>query len=209
MTNGAGCSRFARGNRDVARRLYDDGFATLLVDLLNRDEEMEDALTGALRLDVDLLARRMIAATEWVKEETEVAHLPVGHLASGVASAAALVADMHSPGQIEAIVSRGGRPDLAGIRLYKVAPPVLFITGSADLRNLELNRWALRRLNCEKSLVIVPGATIRFEERGAFTAMTELAASWFKRVMKLPRPVATRSIFSMSWTERKLGMLTP
>ncbi|MGK2961483.1 MAG: dienelactone hydrolase family protein [Gemmatimonadaceae bacterium] len=209
ITNGAGCSRFARRNRDVARRLYDDGFATLLVDLLSHDEEQEDALTGALRLDVDMLAERITAATEWVKDETEVAHLPVGHLASGVASAAALVADVQSPGQIDAIASRGGRPDLASIRLYKVAPPVLLIAGSADSQNLELNRWALRRLNCEKSLVTVPNATSRFEEPGTFAAMTDLAASWFKRVMKLPRPAANLSIFSMSWTERKLGVLTP
>lgn len=209
ITNGAGCSRFARRNRDVARRLYDDGFATLLVDLLSHDEEQEDALTGALRLDVNMLAERIMAATEWVKDETEVAHLPVGHLASGVAAAAALVADTRLPGLVEAIVSRGGRPDLAGIRLYKVAPPVLLIAGSADVQNLELNRWALRRLNCEKSLVTVPNATSRFEEPGTFAAMTGLATSWFKRVMKLPRPAAVGSIFSMSWTERKLGLLTP
>lgn len=209
IANSAGCSRFARGNRDVARHLYDDGFATLLVDLLSHDEEREDALTGALRLDVDMLAGRLVAATEWVKEETEVAHLPVGYLASGVASAAALVADTQSPGQVDAIVSRGGRPDLAGIRLHKVAPPVLLIAGAADLQNLELNRWALRRLNCEKHLVSVPKATIRFEEPGTFAAMTDHAASWFKRVMKLPRPVDTRSIFSMSWTEKKLGVSAP
>ncbi len=209
ITNGAGCSRFARRNRDVARHLYDEGFATLLADLLSYEEEREDALTGALRLDIDLLSERLSAATEWVKEETEVAHLPVGYLASGVATAAALVADVHSPGQVDAIVSRGGRPDLAGIRLYKVAPPVLLIAGSADVPNLELNRWALRRLNCDKSLVAIPIATSRFEEPGTFAAMTDLASSWFKRVMKLPLPVSTRSMFSMSWTERKLGVLTP
>jgi dienelactone hydrolase len=208
ITNSAGCSRFAKRNRDAARRLYDDGFATLLVDLLSHDEEVEDALTGALRLDVDMLAERVMLATEWVKDETEVAHLPVGHLASGIASAAVLVADTQCSGLIDAIVSRGGRPDLASIRLYRVAPPVLLIAGGAEVRNLELNRWALRRMNCEKRLATVPNATSRFEEPGTFAAMTELAASWFKRTMKLPTR-ATSSIFSRSWTERKLGLLTP
>lgn len=206
ILNGAGNSRFGRRNRQVARALYDDGFATLLLDLLSQDEEREDGLTGALRLDVDLLAGRVASATHWVMEETEVGHLPIGYLASGVASAAALVAASRSPGDVNAIVSHGGRPDLAGIRLHKVEAPTLLVVGAADTRGIELNRWTLRRLNCEKGMVTVPNATHRLDEPGALDAMGRLAGSWFKHTMKpLPPLGAKRSILSIDLTERPLG----
>lgn len=201
LLNGAGCSRFARRNRSVARRLFDEGFATLILDMFTDEEEREDALTGALRLDLDLMARRVTAATRWLSE-TEVAHLPVGQLTSGVATAAALLADSRSHGEIAALVSRSGRPDLAGIKLYKVAAPVLLIVGDTDIQGIELNRWALRRLNSEKSLVTVPNGTHHLDDAASLASMTTLAANWFKRVMKAPS-TKPASIFSLNWTDRK------
>ncbi len=199
--NGAGCSRLARRNRNVARQLYDDAFATLVIDLFTDEEEREDALTGALRLDLELMAERIATATRWLRE-TEVTHLPIGHLTSGVASAAALLADVRSPGEIAAIVSRGGRPDLAGMKLYKVAAPVLLLVGDKDVHGIGLNCWALRRLSAEKSLVTVPDGTHHLDDPGSLELLTKLASNWFKRVMKAPsaRPA---SIFSLNWTDRK------
>ncbi len=201
ILNGAGCSRFARRNRSVARQLYDEGFATLILDMFTDEEEREDALTGALRLDLELMSSRIAAATRWLSE-TEVAHLPVGQLTSGVATAAALLADARSPGEITAIVSRGGRPDLAGIKLYKVAAPVMLVVGDNDIQGIELNRWALRRINSEKSLVTVPDGTHHLDDPGSLASMTKLATNWFKRVMKAPS-VKPTSIFSLNWTDRK------
>ena len=206
VINGAGNSRLSCRNREVSRNLQDAGFATLVVDLLAREEEREDALTGSLRMDIDFLAQRINAATRWIRAETEMAHFPVGYMASGAASAAALVAASRNPLDIAAIVSHGGRADLAGIRLHKVDSPTLLIVGGADPQGFEFNRWALRRLNCEKRIVVIPKATHRFGEPGALHAATRIAREWFERFMKRPHQLATRrSIFVMNFSERNSG----
>jgi putative phosphoribosyl transferase len=135
-----------------------------------------------------------------------MAPFPVGYMASGAASAAALVAASRNPLDIAAIVSYGGRADLAGIRLHKVDSPTLLIVGGADLQGFEFNRWALRRLNCEKRIVVTPGASHRFDEPGTFQAATRTAREWFERFMKRPSQFTTRrSIFLMNFSERNSG----
>ena len=179
FAQGSGSSRFSRRNRIVARKLYDQKLATLLLDLLTPDEEREDALTAALRFDVNFLAERLIGATRWVKDETEAAGLPVGYLGTSTGAGAALLAAARRPDLVNAIVSRGGRPDLADIALNNVKAPTLLIVGGADTEILALNRWAYWRLDCECHLEIIPGASHLFEEPGALEAVTTLAAEWF------------------------------
>ena len=179
FAQGSGSSRFSRRNRSVARRLYDQGLGSLLVDLLTPDEEREDMLTAALRFDVSLLSDRLVGAATWLKAEAETASLPIGYLGTGVGAAAALHAAARRPDLVDAIVSRGGRPDLAGVALHKVTAPTLLIAGGADADGLALNRWAYRRLNCERYLEIIDGATHLFEERGALDAANALATEWF------------------------------
>ncbi len=176
---GMGSSRFSRRNRIVARELYDQKLGSLLVDLLTPDEEREDMLTGALRLDVDLLSERLVGTAEWVKEEAEPAGLPIGYLATGIGAAAALNAAVCRPNLVDAVVSRGGRPDLAGMPLNKVKAPTLLIVGGADIQELALNRWAYWRLDCERKLEVIRGVTQRFDERDAFETATALTTEWF------------------------------
>ena len=178
FAQGMGSSRFSRRNRMVARELYDQKFGSLLVDLLTLDEEREDMLTGALRFDVKLLAERLNAAARWVKEEVG-SYPPVGYFATGVGAAAALQAAASRPDLVDAIVSRGGRPDLAGVALQKVKAPTLLIVGSEDVQGRALNRWAYWRLDCERKLEVISGATNRFEEAGALEMATVLAIEWF------------------------------
>lgn len=178
LVNGTGNSRLNRRNRDVARQLYDSGFATLLLDLLTLDEEREDSLTGVFHLDIPLFAERLLTATHWL-HETEVGFLPLGYLASGPASAAAIVASVREPGVVSAIVSRGGRPDLAGIDLHRAVTPTLLIVGSDDERIFELNRWALRRLGGDAKIAIIPGASHTFEEPNALEKVGTMATRWF------------------------------
>jgi putative phosphoribosyl transferase len=181
FAQGSGSSRFSRHNRIVARSLYDEKFATLLLDLLTPDEEREDALTAALRFDTKFLSERLIAATQWLQEQAEALGLPVGYVGTSTGAAAALVSAARRPDLVDAVVARGGRPDLADIALNKVKAPTLLIVGGADIRLLELNRWAFWRLNCERHLEIIPGASHLFEERGAFETVTSLTAAWFDR----------------------------
>lgn len=197
LANGTGNSRLGRHNRKVARDMYDAGYATLLLDLLTFDEEKEDRLTGAFQLDVPLFVNRLLAASRWVKN-TEIGELPLGYLVSGIASAAAIVASVREPGLVRAIVSRGGRPDLAGIDLHRALTPTLFVTGSLDTRIFEMNRWAMRRMNGEARLAVVSGASHLFEEPGALEEVTRLAVRWFESHMR-PR-IESRSIFSTSWS---------
>ena len=171
--------RFSRRKRSIARHLYDAKFATLLLDLLTPEEELEDALTAALRFDVKFLAARLISATEWLKSQAEVYGMPAGYFGTGSASAAALCASALRPELVDAIVSQGGRPDLADISLGKVKAPTLLIAAADDPPNLELNRWAYWRLNCERHLEIIPGSSCLFEERGAFETVTSRTEEWF------------------------------
>jgi dienelactone hydrolase len=182
LANGTGNSRFHRRNREVARALYEGGYATLLVDLLTHEEELEDTLTGVFQVNVNLQTERLTAAAEWAK--SEIGDLPVGILASGVASGAAIVVAVRQRGLISAIVSRGGRPDLAAIDLHRLTTPTLLITGSRDSRIFELNRWALRRMKGEGRIAVIPGASHLFEEPGALDEMCSLAIRWFDEHMQ-------------------------
>jgi pimeloyl-ACP methyl ester carboxylesterase len=179
FAQGSGSSRFSRRNRIVARKLYDQKLATLLLDLLTPDEEREDTVTAALWSDVNFLAERLIGATRWVKGEAEAAGLPVGYLGTGTGAGAAFLAAARRPDLINAIVSRGGRPDLADIALNNVKAPTLLIVGGADTEILAFNRWAYWRLDCERHIEIIPGASHLFEECGALETVTSLAAEWF------------------------------
>jgi dienelactone hydrolase len=164
----------------VARVLNEARLATLLVDLLTRDEEAVDARTGHLRFDIGLLAGRLVEATDWLTEP-QTRHLRLGYFGASTGAAAALVASTARLDVVGAIVSRGGRPDLAGGALPLVRAPTLLIVGRDDTFVIELNRRALAELRCEKQLAIVPGATHLFEESGALDEVARLARDWFVR----------------------------
>ena len=157
---------------------------TLLFDLLTRDEESLDARTGELRFDIGLLAGRLVTATRWVARQPDGEHLGIGYFGSSTGGAAALVAAAELPAVVDAVVSRGGRADLAGDALPRVAAATLFIVGERDDVVLQLNEEAFEQLRCEKELVVVPGATHLFEETGALDEVARLAAAWFKRHLK-------------------------
>jgi putative phosphoribosyl transferase len=181
FAHGSGSSRFSPRNRHVARRLNEAGFATLLADLLTTEEEMRDAQGALLRFDIGLLAGRLIGATDWLQERSDTRHLPIGDFGASTGAAAALVAAAARPDAVRAIVSRGGRPDLAGSALALVRSPTLLIVGGDDPDVLELNRTALAELRVEKRLEMVPGAAHLFEEPGALEEVARLAREWFER----------------------------
>lgn len=173
FAHGSGSSRFSPRNRFVARVLEEAGLATLLLDLLEPGEESNRALV----FDVDELASRLLAATRTVEGRRETAGLSVAYFGASTGAGAALIAAAEH-GRIAAVVSRGGRPDLATARLQAVRAPTLLIVGSLDVEVLELNRQALRLLGCEKELAIVPGATHLFEEPGTLDQVADLAREW-------------------------------
>jgi len=177
FAHGSGSGRLSPRNRQVARALNEAGFATLLLDLLTPREELDRANV----FDVALLARRLIAATHWLRRQPETAQLALGYFGASTGSAAALLAAAELRTGVCAVVSRGGRPDLAQERLAEVVAPVLLIVGGADEAVRELNRQARRRLRCESELVIVPGATHLFEEPGALDSVARHAIDWFTR----------------------------
>jgi putative phosphoribosyl transferase len=180
FAHGSGSGRHSPRNRWVASRLNESGIGTLLVNLLTSAEEGVDRVTGELRFDIELLARRLVAAVDWIRDGPH-AELPVGLFGASTGAAAALAAAAARPDDIAAVVSRGGRPDLAGSALPRVRAPTLLIVGGADQVVLELNRRALEMLRTEKQLVIVPGATHLFEEPGALGQVARLAADWFSQ----------------------------
>lgn len=186
FAHGSGSSRHSPRNRYVADLLNESKLATLLIDLLTEDEQEVDLQTAHLRFDIPLLARRLTATTEWLTGRPEVAGLAIGHFGASTGAGAALVAAAQLPGIVKAVVSRGGRPDLARKALGRVQAPTLLIVGGADTVVLELNRQALAQMHCEKDLKIIPGATHLFEEPGALQKVAELARDWF--VEKLNRP---------------------
>jgi putative phosphoribosyl transferase len=183
FAHGSGSSRFSARNRAVARILNDAGFATLLMDLLTRSEERVDEHTREHRFNIDLLGQRVITAVDWTHMSSDVRHLPIGLFGASTGAAAALVAAAHRPSDVSAVVSRGGRPDLAGEMLARVEAPTLLIVGGADVPVIALNREALRHLTGEKHLAIVPGATHLFEEPGAMELVSALARDWFTKYM--------------------------
>ncbi len=175
FAHGSGSSRHSPRNRLVAGELNRAGLATLLFDLLTRDEELDRANV----FDTVLLARRLTDTTKWLRERPEVRGLPVGYFGASTGAAAALWAAAEPGARICAVVSRGGRPDLAGPRLAAVASPTLLIVGGADPQVLDLNRQAQARMRCESRLAVVPGATHLFEEEGTLERAAELAKDWF------------------------------
>lgn len=179
FAHGSGSSRFSRRNRLVAQTLQQGGFATLLMDLLTPHEEEAERFTRHLRFDIELLADRLAGAVEWLSHDEETRGLPVGLFGASTGAAAALVTAAREPDRVSAVVSRGGRPDLAGELLIEVRAPTLLIVGGADDVVLDLNRQALAMLRAEKQLEIVPGATHLFEEPGALEVVGALAAQWF------------------------------
>ena len=181
FAHGSGSSRHSPRNRFVAERLRTAGLGTLLLDLLTRDEELVDERTRALRFDIDLLARRVVGAAAWLSSDERARGLAVGCFGASTGAAAALVAAATMPDCLGAVVSRGGRPDLAGDALERVRAPTLLIVGGLDDVVLALNRGAMERLACACELRIVPGATHLFEEAGTLEEVADLAAGWFVR----------------------------
>jgi dienelactone hydrolase len=168
----------------VAQRLQQAGLATLLFDLLTVQEEQTDRHTRAHRFDIALLTRRMEEATAWAASQPQLRQQPIGYFGASTGSAAALIAAARLGHQVAALVSRGGRPDLAGpAALAAVTAPTLLIVGGADRGVIELNQQALGRLQCHKGLALIPGATHLFEEPGALEQVSETAASWFAKHM--------------------------
>jgi alpha-beta hydrolase superfamily lysophospholipase len=185
FAHGSGSSRHSPRNRYVAGVLRQAGLATLLLDLLTAAEEAEDARRGHLRFDVGFLAARLTAATDWLAADAVAGRLPLGCFGASTGAAAALTAAAARPKRVAAVVSRGGRPDLAGDALPQVRAPTLFLVGGADVPVIELNRCALARLgSSQKDLVIVPGASHLFEEPGALEEVARRAAEWFARHLR-------------------------
>ncbi len=181
FAHGSGSSRFSPRNKFVAKQLQDAGIGTLLLDLLTLEEEREEAQTAHLRFNILLLASRLAHATNWVIDNSSTKGLPLGYFGASTGAAAALVAATEVSANIKAIVSRGGRPDLAGYSLTKVAAPTLLIVGGADTLVLQLNQQALELLACEKRLEVVPRATHLFEEPGTLEEAARLARLWFQK----------------------------
>lgn len=183
FAHGSGSGRFSPRNRYVAELLNQAGLATLLVDLLTTEEEAIDMRTAHLRFDIGLLADRLIGATRWLKREPATRDLHIGYFGASTGAGAALVAAAELPDAIGAIVSRGGRPDLAGDALPRVSAPTLLIVGGNDPEVLELNRLALAQMRCERQLVVIPRATHLFEEPGTLNEAARLARDWFLRYL--------------------------
>jgi putative phosphoribosyl transferase len=179
FAHGSGSSRHSSRNRRVARSLQDAGLATLLFDLLTQAEERVDMSTGHLRFDIEFLASRLRLATRWAMNDARTAALRIGYFGASTGAAAALIAASDNDAEIGAVVSRGGRPDLAGAALPKVRAPTLLIVGGADDPVIPLNEEAYEKLRGVKRLEIVPGATHLFEEPGTLERVAELASEWF------------------------------
>jgi len=179
FAHGSGSSRHSARNREVAEALGAGGFATLLLDLLTAQEESIDQFTGAFRFDVDRLGRRVVAAIDWADAQDDLKTLRIGCFGASTGAAAALIAAAERQDRVGAVVSRGGRPDLAGGALRMVLAPTLLIVGGADEPVLELNTEAQRQMSATTSLVVIPGATHLFEEPGAMDQVSRLALRWF------------------------------
>src|SRR5215218_6025121 len=182
FAHGSGSGRHSPRNRYVAQALREAGLAILLIDLLTLEEEEVDLRTRHLRFDIGLLAERLVGATDWLAADPRTANLPVGYFGASTGGGAALVAAAQRPERVAAVVSRGGRPDLAGDALPRVMVPTFLIVGGDDEPVIEMNQWALARLGAPvKRLEIVPGASHLFEEPGTLEVVARLAADWFTR----------------------------
>jgi putative phosphoribosyl transferase len=184
FAHGSGSSRYSSRNRYVAQELQKEGLGTLLFDLLTAEEERIDMITAHLRFDIDLLANRLVSVTNWLLSNPETKKLSIGYFGASTGAAAALIAAKEHADTIKAVVSRGGRPDLAEKVLPDVKAPTLLIVGGDDFQVIEMNQWALDQLKVErKELRIVPGATHLFEEPGTLEEVANLAGEWFKRYL--------------------------
>jgi dienelactone hydrolase len=189
FAHGSGSGRHSPRNRQVAHRLQQAGIATVLLDLLTAQEEQQDLQTRQHRFDIALLGRRMQDASAWAGSHAALRGLPIGYFGASTGSAAALVAAAQLGAQVQAVVSRGGRPDLAGPAvLASVTAATLLVVGGADHGVIELNRQALQQLRCERELRLVPGATHLFAEPGAIEQVCDAAARWFAAHFAAPRP---------------------
>ena len=184
FAHGSGSSRHSPRNRYVADLLNESGLATLLIDLLTADEQEVDNQTAQLRFDIPFLAKRLVAISEWLKKHPEIPGLKLGHFGASTGAGAALVAAAEAPHLVRSVVSRGGRPDLAGAALARVQAPTLLIVGGDDDVVLELNREALAQMHCRKELEVVPGASHLFEEPGTLKKAATLARDWFLETLR-------------------------
>ena len=185
FAHGSGSSRFSPRNRQVAERLNKDGQTTLLMDLLTEKEEKKDILTASYRFDIHLLAERVQKTLRWVKSKDEIHNLPIGLFGSSTGGAAAIIAASKSPEIVRAVVSRGGRVDLAENYLQNLKAPTILIVGELDYTVLNLNREAFEAIRVKKRLAVVPGATHLFEEPGALEKVADIAAEWFNEHLKV------------------------
>lgn len=184
FAHGSGSSRHSSRNRTVAGGLNQAGYGTLLMDLLTADEERADAATAELRFDIGMLTIRLTAAVDWLTAESATSALPLGLFGASTGAAAALAAAAGRPAEVRAVVSRGGRPDLAGPWLGQVRAPVLLIVGGRDVQVAEWNREASRKLAAPSDVRLVVGASHLFEEPGALGQVTKLAAEWFRQHLR-------------------------
>jgi putative phosphoribosyl transferase len=182
FAHGSGSSRRSARNRAVAARLQDEGFGTLLLDLLTEEEEAAENAGARLRFDVDQLATRLVAAVEWADHRLESPS--IGYFGASTGAAGALVAAVRQGSRISAVVSRGGRPDLAGSVLPLVRAPTLLIVGGNDAEVKKMNNDASARMQVERRLVVVPGASHLFEEPGALDQVADLAVDWFRTYLR-------------------------
>ncbi len=183
FAHGSGSSRFSPRNKFVAGELQKANLATLLLDLLTHDEERIDVVTAQLRFDIRLLAERLMLATDWIAHQSNTSRLKIGYFGASTGAAAALLAAAERADVVKAVVSRGGRPDLAGPALPKVKAPTLLIIGGNDPVVIDLNRKALKELKMDKDLVIVPGASHLFEEPGTLEEVARIATIWFQKYL--------------------------
>jgi dienelactone hydrolase len=188
FAHGSGSSRFSTRNRAVAQTLEGGGFATLLLDLLTREEEAIDLRTREYRFDIDRLAHRVVDAIDWAAGESDISDLPIACFGASTGAAAALIAAAERPTGVLAVISRGGRPDLAGDALPRVQAPTLLIVGGADDVVIDLNRQAMQRMRAHVELEIIPGATHLFEEPGTLEQVSRLAVAWCRRYLSRARP---------------------
>jgi pimeloyl-ACP methyl ester carboxylesterase len=188
FAHGSGSSRFSTRNRSVASSLEAAGFATLLLDLLTPNEAVLDEVTRKYRFDIEMLGERVIAASDWARGHAALKRLPIAFFGASTGAAAALIAAAERPARTRAVISRGGRPDLAGDALPRVQAPTLLIVGGDDAPVIELNQEAMQQMRATVRLEIVPGATHLFEEPGALEHVSRLASDWCRRHLGLHPP---------------------
>ncbi len=184
FAHGSGSSRFSTRNQYVAKEFNKATMGTLLFDLLTQEEEETDIVTAEYRFNIPLLANRLIGATEWLRNDPKTKRLAFGYFGASTGAAAALIAAAKLPNEISAVISRGGRPDLAGKYLSNVMTPTLLIVGSLDTEVIELNRQAMNQMKSEKKIVIIPGATHLFEEQGTLEEVAKVSINWFLKYLR-------------------------